>query len=148
MNFSMKGMPAFVEKEMKKLEEMLIPLMKKASKYSFWSLPLITLSIVNLFFLLFVVDGQHSFGALLFYGILGAVGLALSKEAKFQRKELHKVSSEYIVKRIRNSDIVAEHVKSKYIQLVQEQPVMLINHFVQFLEEENRTNRNYWQMNT
>lgn len=144
----MTEMPVFVKREVEKLEEVLAPLMKKVSKYAFWSLPLITLSIVNLFFLLFIVDEYQSTFTLIFYAIIGAFGLALSKEAKLQRKELHKKSADYIIKRIKKSNIVTEDIKNKYVKRVQAQPIRSINYFIQFLEEENRINRNQWQTNT
>ncbi|MUK88289.1 hypothetical protein GMD78_07790 [Ornithinibacillus sp. L9] len=148
MNLSMPDMPAFVKREVEKLEEVLSPFVKKVSKYAFWSFPLVTFSIVNLFFLLFIVPSEDRvLAALVFYAVLGAFGMALSKEAKIQRKEIQKISSDYIIERMKKSDIVDEQRKGDYITRVQNQPIRAMDHFVKFLEEENRINRQQWYGN-
>lgn len=135
----MADVPVFVKREMEKLHEIVGPLMKKASKYSLWSLPLISISVVNLIFLLFFLPEEYkSATTIIVFAIVGAFGLALSKEAKFQKKEIHKLSTDYIVKRINNSNILEEQYKKKYISLVTSQPLQAMHHFIQFLKEENR----------
>ncbi|WP_377558942.1 DUF5392 family protein [Ornithinibacillus salinisoli] len=141
----MTDMPAFVKKEIEKLNDFLSPFVKKVSKYAFWSLPLITFSIVNLFFLLFLIPSEdRMLVALIFYAILGAFGMALSKEAKLQRKEIQKISSDYIIERMKKSDLVSDRFREDYIKRVINQPVRAMDHFVKFLEEEDRLNRAKW----
>jgi hypothetical protein len=138
MNLPMTDMPSFIKKEVDKLNDTIYPFIKKVSKYSFWSFPLITFSLINLFFMLVVMPDTRTTAALIFYAVMGAFGFALSKEAKHQRKEILKVSEAFIVKRIKRSDIVTDPVKDRYIQNVKEQPGFAMNHFIKFLEEENR----------
>lgn len=134
----MTDMPNFIKKEVDKLNETISPFIKKVSKYSFWALPLIAFSIINLFFMLVAMPDTRSTVALIIYAVMGAFGFALSKEAKHQRKEILKVSEDFIIKRINKSEIVAKLVKDRYIQKVKEQPAFAMNHFIKFLEEENR----------
>ncbi|SET21675.1 hypothetical protein SAMN05216389_10718 [Oceanobacillus limi] len=145
MNLSMTDMPAVVRKEVEKLEETLSPFMKKVSKYAFWSFPLITFSVINLFFLLFFVPSEERvLAVLIFYAVLGAFGMALSKEAKLQRKEIQKKSSDYIIKRMNKSDIVPDDRKEDYIARVRTQPLRSVEHFIKFLKEEDQIYREQW----
>ncbi|WP_138416186.1 DUF5392 family protein [Aquibacillus sediminis] len=138
MRFSMKNMQPFVIREMQKLEETVEPLTKKAARFSFWSLPLIIFAIFNLFFLFFVIpDGQMM--AMIFYGLIGAIGLAFSKEAKHYQKQILKRSADYMVKRIEQSDVVSASMKEAYIKRIRSHiNFQSIHHFIEFLEEENR----------
>jgi hypothetical protein len=138
MNLPMTEMPSFVKKEIDKLNDTIYPVMKKVSKYSFWAFPLITFSLINLFFMLVVMPETRTTIAVILYAVMGAFGFALSKEAKHQRKEILKASEAFIVKRIKKSDVVADAVKDRYIQHVKQQPTFAMNHFIKFLEEENR----------
>ncbi|WP_047985689.1 DUF5392 family protein [Ornithinibacillus californiensis] len=138
MNLHMTDMPSFIKKEVEKLNETISPFIKKVSKYSFWSFPLTIFSLINLFFMLVVMPETRTAVALVLYAIMGAFGLALSKEAKHQRKEILKVSEEFIVKRISRSNVVDETQKERYIREVKQQPAFAMNHFIKFLEEENR----------
>ncbi|WP_226035158.1 DUF5392 family protein [Aquibacillus saliphilus] len=140
MKFAMNDMPHFIKVEIEKLEGDLEPLTKKAARYSFWSLPLIIISFFNLFFLLFVMPGGPISSAIL-YALLGAIGLALSKEANYHQKEIMKCSIALMVDRINKSDDVKSHVKEKYTTLVQNQSMKAISYFVEFLEEENRAKK-------
>src|SRR5690625_2913534 len=91
-------MPSFVRREMEQLQEKVNPLVKKASKYTLWSFPLISISIVNLVFLLFIVPAEYkSVTTIIIFAGLGAFGMALSKEAKLQKKEIHQMSLNYII---------------------------------------------------
>ncbi|MEQ6377200.1 DUF5392 family protein [Bacillaceae bacterium S4-13-58] len=140
MKMIMNDVPPFVKREVDKLEETVEPIAKKAAKYSFWSFPLIVFSLINLFFLLFVIQ-QNNLIAMAFYAVLGAIGLALSKEVRYQRKELMERTKEYIIKRIHQSEDVTPEVKNKYIQLVKQHPFRSFQYFVEFLEEEHRMSR-------
>src|SRR5690606_7810873 len=138
MNLPMTDMPSFIKKEVDKLNDTIHPFIKKVSKYSFWAFPLITFSLINLFFMLVVMPDNRTTVALIFYAIMGAFGFALSKEAKHQRKEILKMSEAFIVKRIKKSNVITDTVKERYIKNVKEQPGFAMNHFIRFLEEENR----------
>ncbi|WP_047980299.1 DUF5392 family protein [Ornithinibacillus contaminans] len=138
MNLPITDMPNSIKKEVDKLNEALSPFIKKVSKYSFWSFPLIVFSLINLVLMLVIMPETKSTVALILYAILGAFGFALSKEAKLQRRELVKVSEALIVKRISKSDIVTDTTKERYIKSIKAQPALSMNHFIRFLEEENR----------
>ncbi|WP_456279092.1 DUF5392 family protein [Bacillus sp. AK128] len=142
MNFFKLEVPNFAKKEIEKLQEVIAPVVKKASRYVFWSFPLIAVSLINIFVLLFVTGFDESLtSSLVIYAILGALGMALSKEAKHQQVEIQRRSRDYIVDRIKNSDHVSDRVKEKYITLVKENPLQIMNYFVNFLEVENRSSK-------
>lgn len=138
LNLPMTDMPSFVKKEVDKLNETISPFIKKVSKYSFWAFPLIAISLINLFLSLFVMPETSTTVSLILFAVMGAIGFALSKEAKYQRKEILKVSEAFIIKRIKKSTAVEDMIKDRYIQQVKQQPLFAINHFIRFLEEENR----------
>ncbi|MBM7661872.1 hypothetical protein JOC85_002679 [Bacillus mesophilus] len=141
MNFIKLEAPNFAKREFEKLQEVISPFVKKASRYVFWSFPLIAVSIINVFVLLFGTGFDHSqISSLVIYAILGAIGMALSKEAKHQQVEIQRLSMDYIVNRIRNSDRVSDRVKEKYITLVKENPIEIMKYFLNFLEVENKAN--------
>ena len=138
----MANIPPFIQRELEKLNELITPLMKKASKYGFWSLPLILISVFNLVTILFFIpDRQNMVLTIILYAVLGALGMALSKEAKHQRKEIQKISTDYVISRIEKSDMASPSLKRKYTEMVKESPVLAINYFVKFLEAENRENQ-------
>jgi hypothetical protein len=132
-------LPSYTKNEMEKLQEVLLPFVKKASRNVMWSFPLIAISIFNIFTLLFATGLNKSTALpLLVYAVIGAFGMALSKEAKLQRAEIQKVSVDYVIDRIKRSESVSEPVKERYMSLVRENPLQTMNHFVHFLEAENR----------
>ncbi len=137
----MANLPPFIQRELEKLNELISPLLKKASKYGFWSLPLILISVFNLVTILFFIpDRQNMVLTIILYAVLGAFGMAMSKEAKHHRKEIQKISVDYVISRIEKSDIASASLKRKYTTMIKESPVLAINHFVQFLEAENKEN--------
>ncbi|MDY0409671.1 YwnF family protein [Virgibacillus soli] len=141
MNMYMSKMPRFVKREMEQIQKIVGPLAKKSSKYALWSLPLISISLVNIVFLLFIVPAEYqSTPTVYIFAALGAFGLALSRESKLQKREIHKLSTDYMIKRIQQSDIASELSQKRYIRLIHEQPLQMMQHFVRFLEEENRSN--------
>src|SRR5699024_12386421 len=93
--FSMQ-IPGFVKKEIEKLEEVITPFMKKANRLSFWSFPLIAISLFQLLFLLFITPESAHMLTLGLYAAIGAAGFALAKEAKIQRKDRVNQSTEYM----------------------------------------------------
>lgn len=113
--------------------------MIKTSKYMFWSFPLITISLFNLGFLLFFIPfTNESIPSLVIYAILGAIGFALAKEAKFKKKEIEEISSNYIIERIKKSDVVTEGRQQDYISRLKEQPRLAMHYFIEFLNEEKQ----------
>ncbi len=140
---TIKDMPNFIKREIDLLQEILSPSIKKASRYVFWSFPLISISLFHLFLLLFFPGtNETSVPTLVFYAIIGALGMALSKEGKRYQAHIKKISVEYIVNRINKSEQVLHSVKEHYIHLVKEQPLKSMNYFVEFLEKEHR-NKEY-----
>ncbi|MGJ7922029.1 DUF5392 family protein [Neobacillus sp. LXY-4] len=136
--FISDNMPMFIKKEMEQLQNHISPIMTKMSKYMFWATPLKIISFFNLFLILFLTPQTNdNWTALMLYAVLGAVGMALSKETKHQQAELHKLSVNYIVERIKKSDIMSVYRKEAYFRLVKEQPFRMMNHFINFLREEN-----------
>ncbi|MDC3418629.1 DUF5392 family protein [Aquibacillus salsiterrae] len=136
-------MPSYVIKEMEKIESKILPYTQKAAKYSFWSLPLILLSIFNLFFLLFILPDRN-LPVLIVYGLIGAIGLAFSKEAKFYQREVLKRSIHCMIERIKDSDIVPNVTKEDYIRRIQQQSISSYYYFIEFLKEEHRMKYTYY----
>ncbi|OMF60861.1 hypothetical protein BK139_08290 [Paenibacillus sp. FSL R5-0490] len=132
-------MPNFVKRELEQLEEIVSPIMKKASRYIFWSTPLIILSLINLMTLFFTVqDEKTSPAAILIYAIIGALGFALSKEGKHQQLEIQKMSLQYMKERISKSRFASDPIKTRYQALINENPRKAVPYFIQFLKEEKR----------
>lgn len=132
-------MPNFVKRELEQLEEIVSPIMKKVSRYIFWSTPLIILSLINLMTLFFTVqDEKTSPAAILIYAIIGALGFALSKEGKYQQLEIQKMSLQYMKERISKSQWASDPIKTRYQALINENPRKAVPYFIQFLKEEKR----------
>lgn len=139
MNVIASDLPIFIQRELEKIHEKLVPFMKKAAKYTLWSFPLIGMSIFNVAFqLIFVPSDMRSLFILLLFSVVGALGFAFSKEAKFQKRQVLKLSSQFMIERIFNSKNASEEFKNKYADLVKTQPVHAIQHFVEFLKKENQ----------
>ncbi len=139
--FPIANVPPFIQRELEKLNELITPLLRKSSKYGFWSLPLILISVFNLVTILFFIpDKQNMVLTIILYAVLGAFGMALSREAKHQRKKIQQISADYIIERIEKSEVASSSLKRKYIEMVKKSPVLAINYFVKFLEAENREN--------
>ncbi|SRR5690625_624954 len=135
----MSNVPNFIKREIEKLEKLTKPVTQRAYKYIFWSYPLIFISLINLIILLFFIPTETIFNSgTVIFAIMGAIGFALSREAKVQRREIMKLSSDYMINRIKKSDIVSDHLKSEYINRVRQQPSRSMHHFVEFLQKENK----------
>jgi len=135
-------MPRFIAKELKELQKITEPITKKVSKYMFWSFPLIAVSVFNLLITLFVIpNDERTLISLLIYAVLGAVGLALHKEVKLQRKEIQKQSADFAMKRVMKSEVVSPAYQNRYVSLIKNEPAMAVQHFIAFLEEEARQDR-------
>ena len=97
------------------------------------------MSIFNVAFqLLFVPADMRSLSVLILFSVAGAVGFALAKEAKFQKRQIQKLSHEFMVERISKSETATEESKTKYMNLVKNQPIHALQHFVEFLKKENQ----------
>ncbi|MCH1625724.1 YwnF family protein [Fredinandcohnia quinoae] len=137
------NMPHFINREIEKIQEIVAPIMKKATTYMFWSFPLIVISILNLFFLVFIGPlTKESMFPILIYAIVGAIGFALSKETKFRKKEMMNASTDYMIERINKSDIMPDSRKKEYVNLLKTQPMTSFNNFILFLNEENNHSKN------
>lgn len=126
----------FIKNELKKLEDIIAPFTKKVRKYSFWAMPLLIISVLNLVELLFF-ESSWEMPLIFLYAVIGAFGMAMAKEAKLKRKEIYQLGIEYISKRIKDSIHASEGLKGKYISLIKKQPAMMVPHFIAFLEKEN-----------
>jgi nucleoid-associated protein YejK len=141
VNMKMPDLPKHVSKEIEKLQVILNPIMKKMTKYTMWTLPLVVFSMFNLLSLMFYgALNSDNMSMILFFALTGAIGMALYKEIRIQRKEIQKISAKYMIERIKKSEVATESHKNQYIALVKEQPIgKMLNHFIMFLnEEENR----------
>ncbi|KAA0549975.1 hypothetical protein FZW96_01090 [Bacillus sp. BGMRC 2118] len=137
MNVWMNESPHYIRNEIIILQEHITPMMKIVSRYTFWSMPLISISILNIFIYITALGELKPLPVIIF-AILGALGLALSKEARLKQLEVQKVSMDFVINRIQKSDRVSDVIKNKYIALIQEQPIKTITHFIKFLEDENK----------
>jgi hypothetical protein len=137
MNLITSDMPRYIQREMERLQEEIAPLLKKMSRYTIWSLPLVFVSIFNLIFILVNQPiEREAYVVIIFYAIIGAIGLALSKESKLQRKAIHEQITTFMIERIRKSEI-SENRKKNFIDLINEQPINAkVNHYINFLTEE------------
>ncbi|MGE7603808.1 DUF5392 family protein [Peribacillus sp. NPDC097675] len=142
MNIKINNFPQFMQNEMKKIQTKLNPLLKKNMKYGFFSTIMIGFSIINLFFLLFKNDSHPiSKIALCIYALIGAIGFALMKENKHNKREIIKMSQKYVLERMKKSGYISEARKNNYYQKVNEYPLLTMNVFLEFLaEEEQRKN--------
>jgi hypothetical protein len=130
-------LPKFIKKEIEKMQEPLMPLFRKASKYGFWSLPFILFSFLNLISLLFFTS-ERNLWEIIFFAAAGAFGMALLRESKLQKKQIQVVIYHYILQRIAQSQLASEALKKKYMTRIKRQPAMTIRFFIGFLEEEHR----------
>ncbi|MFD1361804.1 DUF5392 family protein [Lentibacillus salinarum] len=137
--FTTRGMPSFIEREMEIIDELVKPKLKKSSKYMFVAIPLLTISIINLFFML-VINGynQDMMIALGIYALLGAIGAALYKESRHVNKEIRQIGMEHIIQRIKSSEHVNDYTKDHYINHIKAKPKFGLQTFFNFLSEEQQ----------
>ena len=141
-NFFKHSFPENIKKELDQIQELIMPLAKKTSKYMFWTFPLIGVALINLVYLLFFsnqTDGMYrSLGE---YSLIGAIGLALLKETRLNKKEIERIGVRYIIDRMKKSRYVTTERKNQYIRRVRQNPVRAMDHFIRFLQEEERLKR-------
>src|SRR5699024_2253533 len=121
--FTTKGMPTFIERELEIIEELVKPKLKKSSIYMFISIPLLSISIINLFFMLIITGyNQDMMIALGVYALLGAIGAALYKESRHVNKEIWQIGLDHIIQRIKSSQHVNDYTKDKYVNNIKAKP--------------------------
>ncbi|MCU9612861.1 YwnF family protein [Caldibacillus lycopersici] len=141
-NFITGSFPESIKKELEAIQRLILPLAKKTSKYMFWTFPLIGISIFNIIYLLFFTErATNIYVMLVIYAIIGAIGLSLLKETKLNKKEIEKIGIRYIVGRIKKSRFVPEDRKNQYIHKIKITPMVAMEQFVKFLQEEERLGR-------
>lgn len=137
--FMSKGMPSFIERELEIIDELVKPKLKKSSKYMFIAIPLLSISIINLFFMLIITGySQDMMIALGIYALLGAIGAALYKESRHVNKEIRQIGMDHMIKRIKNSEHVNDYTKDKYINHIKAKPKFGLQTFFNFLSEEQQ----------
>jgi len=137
--FTTKGMPSFIERELEIIEELVKPKLKKSSIYMFISIPLLSISIINLFFMLIITGyNQDMMIALGVYALLGAIGAALYKESRHVNKEIWQIGLDHIIQRIKSSQHVNDYTKDKYVNNIKAKPKFGLQTFFNFLSEEQR----------
>ncbi|MEB1807108.1 MAG: YwnF family protein, partial [Bacillaceae bacterium] len=127
---------SYTKKEFEKMQSRISPLVKKSTIFTVASISLISISFINLYYLLF---GHVSNMVLtVVFSILGAVGMALYKEVKFQNKEIYNTSINYIKERIMKSEIVPDYTRDRFIEKVSSEPMNAFQTFSEFLHQEER----------
>lgn len=139
MNLKVNTIPHYMQNELKKIQLKLNPLLKKNMKYGFFSTVMIGFSVINLFFLLFKNDSYPiSKIALCIYALIGAIGVALMKENKYNQRKIIDMSQKYVLERMKKSNYLTEARKKNYYQKVNEQPFLAMNVLIEFLTEEEQ----------
>ena len=140
-------LPHFIKKEMDSISEKIRPIMKKVSTYYIFGLPLMTIGILNILFLIF--DDSITLDNYLVpvvYAFFAALGLAMFNESRLLKKEIHEVGKDYIIERINKSELMEDDEKNRYIDSVQKQVKMDLQPFFKFLTEENkRTHEHFYK---
>ncbi|AWI13366.1 YwnF family protein [Caldifermentibacillus hisashii] len=141
-NFLMNSFPENIKKEIEQIQKLILPLARKTSKYMFWTFPLIGIAMINLIYLLFFTTRDGDFYIpVIIYAVIGAFGFALLRETKLTKKEIERIGVRYIIERMKKSRYLTSERKNQYIHLVNEKPVMAMENFIKFLQEEDRLKR-------
>ncbi len=138
-SFMMNNMPAFIEKEIQTITDIVKPQLKKGSRYLLIAIPLLAISFTNLILLL-IVGGWNMDNMLYLalYALMGAVGIALYKESKHVKKEMQQISMEHIIERIKKSEHMNDYAKNEYVQNIKAKPKFGFHTFLTFLTEEDQ----------
>ncbi|WAA09923.1 YwnF family protein [Fervidibacillus albus] len=143
-NFMMNSFPDNIKKELEAIQRLIMPIAKKTSKYMIWTFPLIGISVLNIAYLLFFTPWDSNMYIYLgIYATLGALGFALLKETRLNKKEIEQIGVKYMIERIKKSRFVSDERKRQYIQMVKQKPVSAMENFVKFLQEEDRIGRRF-----
>jgi hypothetical protein len=136
-------LPPFIKREIEKISEKIQPLLKKNSTYFLFGFPLMLVGILNI--MMYFTQGNINMDSALIpglYAIMAAVGLALFQESKSLRKQINIIGKEHMVERIKQSEVMEEAKKKKYILTVEKQTKMDLQPFFNFLTEEDKEQKN------
>ncbi|MBM7540373.1 DUF5392 family protein [Amphibacillus cookii] len=132
-------LPPFIKQEMDVISAKIRPLMKKVSAYYMFGFPLMLIGLLSMGMYLF--DNSLNVETMMIpsvYALIAAAGVALFKESRFLKKQIHQVGKNYMVERIDKSEIIEEEEKNHYIKTVKKQVKMDLQPFFKFLTEENK----------
>ncbi|SEN67126.1 hypothetical protein SAMN04488134_101603 [Amphibacillus marinus] len=132
-------LPPFIKREMDLISEKIRPIMKKVSTYYMFGFPLMLIGILNM--VLPFINTDFAMETLLIpaiFALVAAIGIALFKESRFLRKQIHRIGKDYMVERISKSEVMEDSEKSRYITNVKKQVRMDLQPFFKFLTEENK----------
>lgn len=140
-----KTLPPFIQQEMDKIATLIRPLMKKVSLFYMIGLPLLIVGSLNMVlpFLSSEFNALSSSSKII-YALVAAVGLSLFRESQFLRKQMHQTVKRYIEERIKNSIVLKEHEKTRYVTRVNKQKQMDLPLFFHFLTEEHKRKEHDW----
>lgn len=134
-----KALPPFIQQEMDKIAEKIRPLMKKVSLYHMIGLPMLIFGVMNM--ALPFLSSNFQVESMLIpaiYALVAAVGVALFKESRFLRKQVHLVTINYMKDRIKKSQVFEASEKDRFLRKVSERKTMDLPAFFQFLTEEHK----------
>lgn len=135
-------LPQFIKKEMESISAKIRPIMKKVSTYYIVGFPLMLIGIFNIIIYLFNTDfNTDSYIVPIVYAFIAALGLALFRESRQLKKDIHEVGKDHIIERINKSRIMGEEEKGQYIVRIKQHGKMNLQPFFKFLAEENRRNK-------
>lgn len=132
----MDHVSSYTKKEFENMQRRIAPLVKKSTIFTVASISLISISFFNLYYLLF--GHVNNMVLTLVFSVVGAVGIALYKEVKFQNKEIYNTSINYIKERMMKSEIVPDYTRDKFIEKVKTEPMNAFQTFSDFLHQEER----------
>ncbi|MBP3039408.1 DUF5392 family protein [Bacillaceae bacterium Marseille-Q3522] len=136
---SVKKLPEFIQVEIDNLQKQVSPLLKRNFSFTLIAALLVSSSLVNLFFMLFIEKAGFDQALILgLFAILGAAGFAFFKESRVVKKAILIRSQQYILKRIHNSSVLPETRKNNYVKWIKAQPFSSMNLFFEFLKEEEQ----------
>lgn len=139
MHFSNRERTAeLVRREFEKMHEKIKPIYLRSLIYAIVSAPLFSFSIVNMYYILFNLEGNYSVGLpLTLFSIIAAFSVALFVEALHKNKEIKKTSVEFIKDRIIMSKYMDDDRKEGYLKKVESNPKEVFKVFVDFLIHED-----------
>lgn len=132
-----------VKKEFEKMHEKIKPIYLRSLIYAIISAPLFSFSVVNMYYLLFNLEGNYTVGLpLTLFSLIAAFSVALFVEALHKNKEIKKASIEYVKDRIILSRYMDDDRKEDYLKKVESNPKDAFKTFVEFLIHEDRIKYN------
>ncbi|KIL51384.1 hypothetical protein KP77_08960 [Jeotgalibacillus alimentarius] len=136
MDKKLEQYPPYIRQELSKLNDKIEPITKQFMKYRLWGTPLVVVSVLNLFLIILPFGvSTEIIPALILFAVLGAIGMALSKEAKLKRTEVVVQTQDYMLKRIAESD---SDYRDEYLRRVRNNALQGVDLFIEFLQKEKR----------